>query len=69
MKVTEYEFQQDFPKIKSLAAAGEKVVVESDGVAYLFQILLKTNWRGALKGKVKKKGEIFTTGIDWDTGE
>jgi hypothetical protein len=67
MKVTSRTFQREFARIKAKAAAGEKVTVVSGDDEFVFQAAPKRTWQGALKGKGKIKGDLFTTGIQWES--
>ena len=66
MKVTSREFQRDFARMKAIASGGEEVVISSNGQEFVFQALKPKTWQGAMKGKMRIKGDIFSTGIEWD---
>jgi hypothetical protein len=51
--------------MKARAAAGETVHVVSDGEQFVFQSVKPITWQGALKGKGKIAGDLFSTGLDW----
>ncbi|TAJ77443.1 hypothetical protein EPO44_20775 [bacterium] len=66
MKVTSREFQRDFARIREAAAAGERVYVTSGNQKFLFTRVQPKTWQGALKGKVKIVGDLFSTGLNWE---
>ena len=66
MKVTSREFQRDFSRIREAAAAGEPVYVTSGSEEFLFQRVQAKTWQGALKGKAKIVGDLFSTGLGWE---
>jgi hypothetical protein len=66
MTVNSREFQRDFARMKKKAASGETVTVVSDGQEFIFRAANPRTWQGALKGKGKIKGDIFSTGIEWE---
>ena len=66
MKVNSREFQRDFARMKATAAGGETVTVITGGQEFTFQAVKPRTWQGALKGKVRIKGDIFSTGIEWE---
>ena len=53
--------------MKATAAAGETVHIISEGEQFIFQVVKPKTWRGALKGKARITGDIFSTGLDWET--
>jgi hypothetical protein len=67
MKVNSRDFQRDFARMKARAAAGEPVYVVSDGEQFVFQAVKSTTWQGALKGKARITGDLFSTELDWET--
>lgn len=67
MKVNSRDFQRDFARMKATAAAGETVHIISEGEQFIFQVVKPKTWRGALKGKARITGDIFSTGLDWET--
>lgn len=67
MKVNSRDFQRDFARMKARAAAGETVYVVSDGEQFAFQAVQPITWQGAVKGKAKITGDLFSTGLDWET--
>lgn len=67
MKVNSREFQRDFARMKAKAAAGETVIVISEGEEFVFQAARPKTWQGALKGKARITGDIFNTGLAWET--
>gem|GEM_PF-1084672 len=67
MKVTSRKFQRDFSRIRQAAAAGESVYVTSGNQEFLFQRVQPKTWQGALKGKVKIVGYLYSTGLTWET--
>lgn len=52
--------------MKATAAGGETVTVISGGQEFTFQAVKPRTWQGALKGKVRIKGDIFSTGVEWE---
>jgi hypothetical protein len=69
MKVNSREFQRDFARMKAKAAAGETVHIISDGEQFIFQAVKPKTWQGALKGKAKITGDLFSTGLAWETSK
>ena len=67
MKVNSRDFQRDFARMKAKAAAGETVYVVSDGQRFVFQADKPKTWQGALKGKARIVGDLFSTGLTWET--
>jgi hypothetical protein len=66
MKVTSREFQRNFAEMKAKAAHGEVVRIISEGEEFVFRAVKPRTWQGALKGKIKIKGDLFTTGLKWE---
>jgi len=66
MKLTSRDFQRNFARMKAKAARGEIVRIFSGGEEFVFQAVRPKTWQGALKGKARIKGEIFSTGVDWE---
>lgn len=52
--------------MKAKAARGEIVRIISGGDEFVFQAVRPKTWQGALKGKARVKGEIFSTEVDWE---
>jgi len=69
MEVTSRDFQRDFARMKAKAASGETVYVVSAGERYLFRAVKPRTWQGALKGKARIAGDLFTTGLGWEVSE
>ena len=69
MIVNSREFQRDFARMKAKAVAGETVTIVSDGQEFIFRAAKPRTWQGALKGKGKIKGDIFSTGIEWEASK
>jgi len=67
MKVTSRVFQRDFARMKAKAAAGEAVYVVSGREQFIFQAVKPQTWQGALKGKAEIVGDLFSTGLAWET--
>ena len=67
MKVTSRDFQRDFTRMKAKAVAGETVYIVSGGEEFMFQAVKPKTWQGALKGKAKITGDLFSTGLTWET--
>jgi hypothetical protein len=66
MKVTAREFLRDFARMKAKASSGQIVQIVSRGEEFIFQAVKSRTWQGAMKGKIKIKGSLFSTGIQWD---
>lgn len=69
MKVTARDFQRDFARMKAHAAAGEPVHVVSGGREFVFQVIKPKHWQGALKGKARINGDLFSTGLTWEVSQ
>jgi hypothetical protein len=69
MKVTSRDFQRDFARMKAKAAAGETVYIVSGGEEFMFQAVKPKTWQGALKGKARIAGDLFSTGLTWENAE
>jgi hypothetical protein len=69
MTVNSREFQRDFARMKAKAASGETVTIISEGQEFIFRAAKPRTWQGALKGKGKIKGDIFSTGIEWEASK
>jgi hypothetical protein len=52
--------------MKAAAKAGEKVFVTSGDEEFVFQAVHKKSWQGALKGKGRIVGDLFSTDLDWE---
>ena len=52
--------------MKANAAAGEAVHIVSGGEEFIFQAVKPKTWQGALKGKAKIVGNLFSTGLSWE---
>ena len=66
MKVTSREFQRNFARMKALAVQGEKVSIVSEGEEFVFQAVPRGSWKGALEGKARIKGDLFSTDLEWE---
>lgn len=55
--------------MKAKAASGETVYVVSGDERFAFQSVKPQTWQGALKGKAKISGDLFTTGLDWEVSQ
>lgn len=66
MTVNSRNFLRNFAQMKAKASAGETVIVESRGEKSIFKAVKRRTWQGALKGKVRITGNIFSTGVEWD---
>jgi len=66
MKVTSRDFQRDFARMKAKAKSGEAIYVTSGAEEFVFQAVKPTTWQGALKGKAKITGDLFSTGVAWE---
>lgn len=69
MKVNSREFQRNFARFRRLAEAGQPIHVTANGREFVFQLATPTGWRGALKGQAKIRGDLFDTGLEWESGE
>jgi len=71
MTVNSREFQRHFARMKEKAAQGETITIVSDGQEFIFSAAKPRTWQGALKGtgKIKIKGDIFSTGIEWEASK
>jgi hypothetical protein len=67
MKVTSRAFQRDFARMKAKARAGETVRILAGAEEFVFQAAKPRTWQGALKGKAKIKGDLFSTGLSWES--
>ena len=67
MKVTSRDFQRDFARMKARAKAGEAICVTAGAEEFVFQAVKPKTWQKALKGKAKIVGDIFSTGVEWET--
>ncbi len=43
--------------------------IVSDGEQFIFQAVKPKTWQGALKGKVRVTGDLFSTGLTWETSK
>lgn len=66
MKVSSREFQRDFARMRETASRGEAVYVVSATEQFVFKRVQPATWQGALKGKVKIKGDLLSTGLKWE---
>ena len=64
MKVTSRDLQRDFARMKAKAQTGEAIYVTSGAEEFVFQAVKPKTWQGALKGKAKRVGDLFSTGLD-----
>ena len=55
--------------MKAKAKAGEPVFVTSGREEFVFQIVQPKTWQGALKGKGKIVGDLFSTGLNWEASQ
>ncbi|HUS35147.1 MAG TPA: hypothetical protein VM680_07345 [Verrucomicrobiae bacterium] len=69
MKVTSRDFQRNFAAMKEKAANGATVTIVSGKQQFTFQAARPRTWQGALKGKGKITGDLFTTGIEWEASK
>ena len=53
--------------MKAQAAAGETVYIVAAGEEFIFQAVKPKTWQGALKGKARITGDLFSTGLAWET--
>ncbi len=66
MRVTSRDFQRDFARMKERARSGETILVTSGAEEFCFQVQPTRTWQGALKGKGRIKGDLFSTGLKWE---
>ena len=69
MRVTSRDFQRNFAQMKAKAAAGETLHIISEGETFLFKAVKPRTWQGALKGKARVRGDLFSTGLRWENSE
>ena len=69
MKVTSRDFQRDFARMKEKAKSGETVFVTSGKEEFVFHVVQPNTWQGALKGKGKVAGDLFSTGLNWEASQ
>jgi hypothetical protein len=50
--------------MKATATADEPVFITSGDEEFVFQAVQKRSWQGALKGKGKIVGDLFSAGLD-----
>lgn len=60
------EFQRHFARMKATAKAGEAIYVTAGAEEFVFQAVKPKAWQGALKGKAKIAGDLFSTGLEWE---
>jgi len=66
MRVTSRDFQREFARMKAKAKSGEAIYVTSGAEEFVFQAVKPKTWQGALKGKGRITGDIFSTGLEWE---
>lgn len=66
MKVTSRDFQRDFARMKARAKTGEAIFVTSGAEEFVFQAVQPKTWQKALKGRARIKGDLFSTGLEWE---
>jgi len=66
MRTTSRDFQRDFARMKARARSGEAIHISSGSEEFVFQVVKPRTWRGALRGKGKIKGDLFSTGVEWE---
>jgi hypothetical protein len=69
MEVTSRDFQRNFARMKAHAASGETVRIVSGSEEFIFKAVKPRTWQGALKGKLKIKGDLFSTGLEWEASK
>ncbi|MHC1763536.1 MAG: hypothetical protein AB9869_04400 [Verrucomicrobiia bacterium] len=67
MKVNSRDFQRDFARMKSVAASGETIYVISGEQEFVFHAVEPRTWQGALKGKARIAGDLFSTDLPWES--
>ena len=55
--------------MKAKASAGITVLVESEGEFFTFQSARPKTWQGSLKGKARIVGDLFSTGLKWESSQ
>jgi hypothetical protein len=66
MRTTSRDFQRDFARMKARARAGEVISIVSGTEEFVFQAVKPRPWQGALRGKGQVKGDLFSTGVEWE---
>lgn len=66
MRTTSRDFQRDFARMKARARSGEAIYISSGPEEFVFQVVKPRTWQGALRGKGQIKGDLFSTGIEWE---
>lgn len=66
MRTTSRDFQRDFARMKARARAGEVISIVSGTEEFVFQVVKPRTWQGALRGKGQIKGDLFSTGVEWE---
>jgi hypothetical protein len=56
----------DFPRMKARPKLGEAIIVMSGTEEFGFRSVKPWTWPGALKGKARIAGDLFSTGIEWE---
>jgi hypothetical protein len=69
MRVTSRDFQRGFARMKAKAAAGETLYIVSEGQTYVFRAIKPRTWQGSLKGKARIAGDLFSTGLTWESSQ
>lgn len=69
MKVTSRDFQRNFAQMKAKASSGKIVTIVSGGEEFVFHVVKPRTWQGALEGKAKIKGDLLSTGIEWEASK
>lgn len=66
MRTTSRDFQRDFARMKARARTGEAIYVSSGTEEFVFQVVKPRTWQGALRGKGQIKGDLRSTGVEWE---
>lgn len=52
--------------MRAAAASGEAVYIISANEQFVFKRVQPKTWQGALKGKIRIKGDLLTTDQTWE---
>ena len=66
MRTTSRDFQREFASMKARARFGEVIYISSGTEEFVFQVVKPRTWQGALRGKGHIKGDLFSTGVEWE---
>ena len=66
MRTTSRDFLRDFARMKARARTGKAIQVSSGTEEFVFQVTKPRTWQGALRGKARINGDLFSTGVEWE---